>query len=91
MSNGKDILEEVVKDLDDAMENTNSKTEEAILRALRYVIPFVKQSQADHEKVDTLWAAYNIGKWGAIIIGAAVLGDFALRLIALIDRFGIGS
>ena len=91
MANGQDILDEVVKDLDDAMENTSSRTEEAILRALRYIIPFIKQSQTDHDKVDKLWTAYSIWKWGAIVIGATVLGDFAIRLITLIDRFGVGS
>ena len=70
MPNGE-ILQQVTEDIDDALGDPKvSKVNKAILKTLKLFIPYLKQSQDDHEKVNKIWDAYNGGKW---LLGALIL------------------
>ena len=79
MPNGE-ILNQVTQDIDEALDDPRaSKANRAILKTLKLFIPYLKQSQEDHRKIDKMWDAYNGGKW---LLGALIL----LNLTFVFDK-----
>lgn len=77
-----DMLE---KDLDRYLADDKIPPEtKAILQVQRQFLPFIKQFEEDHKKVETMYNAFGYIKWGGLVAGGVLVVDFVTRLISAI-------
>jgi hypothetical protein len=79
LANGNGILDQLEKDLDELINDPNTTMKEmmtGVLRVQRYTIPYLKQSQVDHNELGKLQVVYGVAVW--------VISGFGVLLIGLL-------
>ena len=86
MANG-DILDTVQDTITKALEMGKLTVQDrATLEALKYLVVFSRQSQADHEKINVMWPAYLWGKWAIVVVVGIGIADLTTRFFSLIAK-----
>lgn len=73
------------KDIDRYLEDDKIGAEiKAILQVQRQFLPFIKQFEEDHKKVEIMYNAFGYAKWGGLLAGGVLIADFVARLLTAI-------
>lgn len=86
MSNG-DILNAIESSINEALKSDEITIgDKATLQALRYLVAFSKDASEDHQKMQVIWPAYQIGKWAVALLIAIGISDLATRFLQLVGK-----